>query len=153
MEREFRDHDGFGSPSCAAAQYCFQSDQWFTRWQVRRSISAVSHRYRQQQRSKRAATCGPVKMGDGESNMLIHDVGGGVFDGSEVRATPGDDHLHEKDFDIGTVDVSMQEFKRKRADSWTQLETIEPSALRSEFESTEHFYLLPCSQSSRSLLF
>ena len=51
-------------------------------------------------------------MADGQSSR--YDVGDCIFDGSlliigdgifEVRATPGDDHLHERDFYNGTVDV------------------------------------------------
>ena len=92
------------SPSCARERCSavqFQSDLWCTIWQVRRSIRAEAHRCRQQQRRQAAArTC------DGKNNVLICKVGGGVFDGSlsiiedgtfELRATPGDDHFHEKE--------------------------------------------------------
>ena len=76
--------------------------------------------------------CGLVKMGDGESNMLIYDMGGGVFDGSlsivksgilEVRATLGDDHWHEKDFDSGAVGRRHAGVQAERVDSWIQLAT------------------------------
>ena len=36
-----------------------------------------------------ANACGLVKMGDGEGNVLIYDVGGGIFDGSLLIVEDG----------------------------------------------------------------
>ena len=63
-----------------------------------------------------------VKMGHGEGNVFIYDVGCGNFDGpllivkdgkTEAGATLGDVHTHGEDFDKVTVDVCTQEVKRK----------------------------------------
>ena len=62
------------------------------------------------------------KMGLGERNILIFDLGGGTFDVSiiniedgliEVKATAGDTHLGGEDFDNRLVNHFVQEFKRK----------------------------------------
>lgn len=62
------------------------------------------------------------KMGKGERNVLIFDLGGGTFDVSiltiedgifEVKATAGDTHLGGEDFDNRMVTHFVQEFKRK----------------------------------------
>merc|ERR1711963_563955 len=62
------------------------------------------------------------KSSDGESNVLIFDLGGGTFDVSvltidggifEVKATAGDTHLGGEDFDNRMVDHFVTEFKRK----------------------------------------
>merc|ERR1712007_149944 len=59
---------------------------------------------------------------DGESNVLIFDLGGGTFDVSilsiedgifEVKSTAGDTHLGGEDFDNRMVDHFVTEFKRK----------------------------------------
>merc|ERR1712062_869222 len=59
---------------------------------------------------------------DGESNVLIFDLGGGTFDVSilsiedgifEVKSTAGDTHLGGEDFDNRLVNHFIQEFKRK----------------------------------------
>merc|ERR1712062_413504 len=59
---------------------------------------------------------------DGESNVLIFDLGGGTFDVSilsiedgifEVKSTAGDTHLGGEDFDNRMVDHFVNEFKRK----------------------------------------
>jgi L1 cell adhesion molecule like protein len=69
-----------------------------------------------------ALAYGLDKTGDGESNVLIFDLGGGTFDVSllamdagtfEVKATAGDTHLGGEDFDNRMVDYCMEEFKRK----------------------------------------
>ena len=58
----------------------------------------------------------------GERNILMFDLGGGIFDVSlltieegifEVKATTGDAHLGSEDFDICLVDHFIQEFKCK----------------------------------------
>merc|ERR1712062_524978 len=58
---------------------------------------------------------------DGESNVLIFDLGGGTFDVSilsiedgifEVKSTAGDTHLGGEDFDNRMVDHFVNEFKR-----------------------------------------
>jgi len=58
----------------------------------------------------------------GESNVLIFDLGGGTFDVSllsidegifEVKATAGDTHLGGEDFDQRMMDHFVKEFKRK----------------------------------------
>jgi molecular chaperone DnaK (HSP70) len=58
----------------------------------------------------------------GERNVLIFDLGGGIFDVSlltieegifEVKATAGDTHLGGEDFDNRLVNHFVQEFKRK----------------------------------------
>merc|ERR1712047_240368 len=62
------------------------------------------------------------KKGQGESNVLIFDLGGGTFDVSilsieggifEVKSTAGDTHLGGEDFDNRMVDHFVSEFKRK----------------------------------------
>merc|ERR1719451_270386 len=62
------------------------------------------------------------KKGQGESNVLIFDLGGGTFDVSilsiddgifEVKSTHGDTHLGGEDFDNRMVDHFVNEFKRK----------------------------------------
>jgi len=59
---------------------------------------------------------------NGESNVLIFDLGGGTFDVSilsiedgifEVRSTAGDTHLGGEDFDNRMVDHFIKEFQRK----------------------------------------
>merc|ERR1712095_169283 len=59
---------------------------------------------------------------NGESNVLIFDLGGGTFDVSilsidegifEVKATAGDTHLGGEDFDNRMVDHFIKEFQRK----------------------------------------
>merc|ERR1711902_338603 len=59
---------------------------------------------------------------DGESNVLIFDLGGGTFDVSiltieegifEAKSTAGDTHLGGEDFDNRMVDHFVNEFKRK----------------------------------------
>merc|ERR1712166_1412620 len=45
-----------------------------------------------------------------ERNVLIFDLGGGIFD---VKATNGHTHLGGEDFDHGLVDFCMAEFKKK----------------------------------------
>merc|ERR1712018_455803 len=59
---------------------------------------------------------------DGESNVLIFDLGGGTFDVSilsiedgifEVKSTAGDTHLGGEDFDNRMVDHFVKEFQRK----------------------------------------
>ena len=57
-----------------------------------------------------ANACGLVKLGGGESNVLIYDEGGGIF---VVSATLGNDRLHQGDFDKGTVEVCTHVFERK----------------------------------------
>ena len=58
----------------------------------------------------------------GEHNVLIFDLGDGIFDVSiltiedgifEVKSTSGDTHLGGEDFDNRMVDHFVQEFKRK----------------------------------------
>merc|ERR1712018_795855 len=62
------------------------------------------------------------KKGQGETNVLIFDLGGGTFDVSiltieegifEVKSTAGDTHLGGEDFDNRMVDQFVNEFKRK----------------------------------------
>jgi heat shock protein 1/8 len=62
------------------------------------------------------------KVGKGERNVLIFDLGGGTFDVSiltiedgifEVKSTAGDTHLGGEDFDNRMVTHFVQEFKRK----------------------------------------
>eukprot|EP00397_Hematodinium_sp_SG-2012_P025695 GEMP01026864.1.p1 GENE.GEMP01026864.1~~GEMP01026864.1.p1 ORF type:complete len:648 (-),score=168.04 GEMP01026864.1:336-2279(-) len=69
-----------------------------------------------------AIAYGLDKKGDGETNVLIYDMGGGTFDVSllsiedgifEVKATAGDTHLGGEDFDNRVVDFCKQDFKRK----------------------------------------
>jgi len=59
---------------------------------------------------------------DGESNVLIFDLGGGTFDVSvlsiedgifEVKSTAGDTHLGGEDFDNRIVEHFIKEFQRK----------------------------------------
>ena len=58
----------------------------------------------------------------GERNVLIFDLGGGMFDVSlltieegifEIKSTAGDIHLGGEDFDKRLVNHFVQEFKRK----------------------------------------
>ena len=69
-----------------------------------------------------AIAYGLDKKGDGESNILIFDLGGGTFDVSlltiddgifEVKATAGDTHLGGEDFDNIIVQHLVKEFKKK----------------------------------------
>merc|ERR1712153_283319 len=46
---------------------------------------------------------------NGESNVLIFDLGGGIF---EVKSTAGDTHLGGEDFDNRMVDHFIKEFQR-----------------------------------------
>merc|ERR1712073_5670 len=50
------------------------------------------------------------KKNEKESNVLIFDLGGGIF---EVKSTAGDTHLGGEDFDNRLVDHFVTEFKRK----------------------------------------
>merc|ERR1712126_413740 len=50
------------------------------------------------------------KKGSAECNVLIFDLGGGIFD---VKSTAGDTHLGGEDFDNRMVDHFVNEFKRK----------------------------------------
>ena len=61
----------------------------------------------------------------------------------EVETTPEDDIWHEQDFDIGTVDLGEQEFKRKEPTvSW---KTVEAAAFMVVCQKIK-LYLLPRSQ-------
>jgi L1 cell adhesion molecule like protein len=69
-----------------------------------------------------AISYGLNNKGDGETNVLIFDLGGGTFDVSllsidegifEVKATAGDTHLGGEDFDQRMMDHFVREFKRK----------------------------------------
>ena len=69
-----------------------------------------------------AIAYGLDKKGEGESNVLIFDLGGGTFDVSlltiddgifEVKATAGDTHLGGEDFDNIIVQHLVKEFKKK----------------------------------------
>jgi heat shock protein 1/8 len=69
-----------------------------------------------------AIAYGLDKKGSGEQNVLIYDMGGGIFDVSiltiedgifEVKAATGDTHLGGEDFDNRVVDFCMQDFKCK----------------------------------------
>ncbi|XP_072423942.1 heat shock-related 70 kDa protein 2-like [Chiloscyllium punctatum] len=69
-----------------------------------------------------AIAYGLDKVGSGEHNVLIFDLGGGTFDVSvltiedgifEVKSTAGDTHLGGEDFDNRMVSHFMEEFKRK----------------------------------------
>lgn len=69
-----------------------------------------------------AIAYGLDKKGQGESNILIYDLGGGTFDVSlltiddgifEVKATAGDTHLGGEDFDRILVEHCINEIKRK----------------------------------------
>lgn len=62
------------------------------------------------------------KIGAGERNVLVFDLGGGTFDVSlltiddgvfEVRATAGDTHLGGEDFDNKLVDYCIADFMKK----------------------------------------
>ena len=58
--------------------------------------------------------------GDGERNVLIHDMDGGRFDVSlltifEMKASAGDTHLGGQDFGNRVVGLFMQDFKRKNS--------------------------------------
>ncbi|KAL1750747.1 hsp70-like protein, variant 1 [Schizophyllum commune] len=72
----------------------------------------------------------------GKRNVLIFDLGGGMFNVSlltieegifEVKATAGDTHLGGKDFDNRLVNHLVQEFKRKNK---KDLSLLNPRALR-----------------------
>merc|ERR1712038_1539072 len=65
---------------------------------------------------------------DGESNVLIFDLGGGTFDVSilsiedgifEVKSTAGDTHLGGEDFDNRLVEHFIKEFQRKHKKDMT----------------------------------
>jgi heat shock protein 1/8 len=69
-----------------------------------------------------AISYGLNNKGEGETNVLIFDLGGGTFDVSllsidegifEVKATAGDTHLGGEDFDQRMMDHFVREFKRK----------------------------------------
>ena len=69
-----------------------------------------------------AISYGLNNKGNGESNVLIFDLGGGTFDVSllsidegifEVKATAGDTHLGGEDFDQRMMDHFVKEFKKK----------------------------------------
>ena len=69
-----------------------------------------------------AIAYGLDKKTDGETNILIFDLGGGTFDVSlltlddgifEVKATAGDTHLGGEDFDNIMLEYFMNEFKKK----------------------------------------
>jgi heat shock 70kDa protein 1/2/6/8 len=69
-----------------------------------------------------AIAYGLDKKTEGETNVLIFDLGGGTFDVSvltiddgifEVKATAGDTHLGGEDFDSRMVQHFITEFKRK----------------------------------------
>jgi L1 cell adhesion molecule like protein len=69
-----------------------------------------------------AIAYGLDKKCSGEKNVLIFDLGGGTFDASlltieegifEVKATAGDTHLGDEDFDNRLVNHFVQESKRK----------------------------------------
>ena len=69
-----------------------------------------------------AIAYGLDKKSQGETNVLIFDLGGGTFDVSvltiddgifEVKATAGDTHLGGEDFDSRMVQHFITEFKRK----------------------------------------
>merc|ERR1711871_1219012 len=57
-----------------------------------------------------AIAYGLDKKASGERNVLIFDLGDGIF---EVKATAGDTHLGGEDFDNRMVNHFVQEFKRK----------------------------------------
>merc|ERR1712086_947549 len=66
---------------------------------------------------------------NGESNVLIFDLGGGTFDVSilsiedgifEVKSTAGDTHLGGEDFDNRLVEHFIKEFQRKHKKDITQ---------------------------------
>jgi endoplasmic reticulum chaperone BiP len=59
---------------------------------------------------------------DGESQIIVYDLGGGTFDGSllsiddrvfEVLATAGDTHLGGEDFDNRVIDYLIKSYKKK----------------------------------------
>ena len=65
------------------------------------------------------------KIGSGEKNVLIFDLGGGTFDVSlltiadgvfEVKATAGDTHLGGEDFDNKLVEWCAAEFLNRETD-------------------------------------
>jgi L1 cell adhesion molecule like protein len=69
-----------------------------------------------------AISYGLNNRGDGETNVLIFDLGGGTFDVSllsidegifEVKATAGDTHLGGEDFDQRMMDHFCKEFKKQ----------------------------------------
>ena len=69
-----------------------------------------------------AIAYGLDKMGQGERNVLIFDLGGGTFDISiltiddgmfEVKATAGDTHLGGEDFDTHLVNYCIEQFLKK----------------------------------------
>lgn len=75
-----------------------------------------------------AISYGLNNRGDGESNVLIFDLGGGTFDVSllsidegifEVKATAGDTHLGGEDFDQRMMDHFVKEFKRQTGKDMT----------------------------------
>merc|ERR1712038_1292378 len=52
-----------------------------------------------------------------EKNVLIFDLGGGIF---EVKATAGDTHLGGEDFDNRMADYFLQDFKRRHRKDMSQ---------------------------------
>ena len=82
-----------------------------------------------------AIAYGLDKSGEGETNVLIFDCGGGTFDCSllsiedgifEVKATAGDTHLGGEDFDHNMVMYFVKEFKKRHRKDITD----NPRALR-----------------------
>lgn len=76
-----------------------------------------------------AIAYGLDKKTNGESNVLIFDLGGGTFDVSiltiddgifEVKATAGDTHLGGEDFDNRLVTHFLTEFKRKHKKDFSE---------------------------------
>ncbi|CAG9315839.1 unnamed protein product [Blepharisma stoltei] len=70
-----------------------------------------------------AIAYGLDKKGQGETNILIFDLGGGTFDVSlltiddgifEVKATSGNTHLGGEDFDNRMVEFCANDFKKKK---------------------------------------
>merc|ERR1712153_193159 len=70
-----------------------------------------------------AIAYGLDKKASGERNVLIFDLGGGIF---EVKATAGDTHLGGEDYDNRMVNHFVQEFKRKHKKDFTS----NPRAMR-----------------------
>ena len=69
-----------------------------------------------------AIAYGLDKIGDGENNVMIYDLGGGTFDVSvltlddgvfEVKSTGGDTHLGGEDFDTRVIQWCLWEIKKK----------------------------------------
>jgi heat shock 70kDa protein 1/2/6/8 len=69
-----------------------------------------------------AIAYGLDKIGDGENNVMIYDLGGGTFDVSvltlddgvfEVKSTGGDTHLGGEDFDTRVIQWCLLEIKKK----------------------------------------